>query len=97
MLSLAERRMAALKKDAPQSSPILYGHKELGGLGVMYLLPENNPKLFGLQANPKLPSVRIAFKWLLGIVPALAVLYGMWRYFRKPEADTTSPERNSHA
>ncbi len=90
MLSLARQRTDAIKKDNPQSNPYLYGEKELGGLGVMYLLPENNPELYRLPTDPRLPTEKIFFRWALGIVPGLAILYGMWRHFRKDEVVTSA-------
>ncbi len=85
MLALAGKRSDALRKENPQSNPYLYGEKELGGLGVMFLLPENEPELYRLPNNPRLPTEKVAFRWAFGIVPGLAILYGMWRYFRKDE------------
>jgi len=92
MLDLAEKRMAVLRKAG--GSPYLYGEKELGGLGAMYLLPENNPELFNLPRDPQLPTNKIFIRWLLGVVPGLAILYGMWRYFQKEETATPSSGGN---
>ena len=94
MLSLARERMAALRSENPKNDPYLYGEKELGGLGVMYLLPENNPELYRLPKDPKLPTAGILGRWLLGVVPGLAILYGMWRYFRKDEPVTSASGGN---
>jgi len=93
MLALAAERKAAMKKAHPESEPFLYGEKELGGLGVMTLLSLRDAELFRLPKDPRLPTVRIALKWLFGVVPGLAALYGMWRYFRKDEPASISPER----
>ncbi len=81
MLALAAERIDAIRQEDPESNPYLYGEKELGGLGVMYLLPENNLEIYGLQRNPRLPTEKIVFRWAMGIIPGLAILYGMWRYF----------------
>jgi len=83
MLQLARQRKQALIKKNPGSVPRIYGEqKELGGLGVIYLLPER-ASLYGLPEQPKLPIVRIIFKWIAGIIPGAIVLYGLWRYFGK--------------
>jgi len=90
MLALAKKRMEGLRKNRPGSDPYLYGVKELkAGLGVMYLLPENNPELYNLQKNPKLPNAGIFWRWLMGVIPGLAILYGMWRYLGKEDSATT--------
>ena len=84
MLELARARKALLAAEG--YSPRIYGETELGGLGAMYLLPEK-ASLYGLPEDPKLPHARIISKWLLGVVPGLAILYGMWRSFSKDAAE----------
>jgi len=85
MVSLARERQQAL---AGQGSPDarIYGETELGGLGAMYVLPEK-ASAYGLPEAPTLPTKGIFGRWLLGIIPGLAVLYSMWRYFRDEEAE----------
>ncbi len=78
MLSIARERKELLAAEG--YTPRIYGETELGGLGAIYLLPEQ-ASLYGLPEDPRLPTQRIFLKWLMGIIPGLAILYGMWRYF----------------
>ena len=82
MLRIGQSRLAALRGQNPDAR--LYGATELGGLGVMYLLPEK-ASVFGLPEKPALPHMRILSKWLLGVVPGLAILLWMARRFWKDE------------
>ena len=86
MLSKAEKRVAELKKQYPKSNPYIYGKEELGGLGVLYLLPENDPELFNLPKNPKRPTEKIFFRWLLGLIPGFLLFVGIWAFFKKDKA-----------
>jgi formate dehydrogenase iron-sulfur subunit len=86
MLQLAKKRQEALAKQTG-STPRIYGEVELGGLGVMYLLPEK-ASTYGLPEKPKKPTATIALKWLAGLIPGAAILYGMMRAFGGPEAQT---------
>ena len=79
MLSLAAARKAELEKAG--YSPRIYGENELGGLGTIYVLPEK-ASFYGLPEDPKLPHTKIVAKWLLGVVPGLALFYWMWRNFQ---------------
>jgi len=81
ILQVAKERQQALGKENPGSVPRIYGEKELGGLGVMYLLPEK-ASTYGLIESPGLPMGGIVFKWFAGTVPVAGILYGIWRYFR---------------
>lgn len=90
MLSLARQRAAVLAKDG--LNPYIYGEKELGGLGVFTLLPEPTPELYNLPKDPVQPTGKIYWRWLLGAIPGLAILYAAWRYFAKSEAAATSSE-----
>ena len=83
ILQLARKRQRALTKGNPGTVPRIYGEKdELGGLGVMYLLPEA-ASTYGLPDRPQVPTARVVFKWLAGIIPGSIVLYGLWRHFGK--------------
>jgi len=93
ILQIAHQRQAASAKGNPGEPPRLYGEKELGGLAVMYLLPET-ASLYGLPEQPRLPIERVMFKWAMGIIPGLAVLYGLWRYFGK---ERPASEKQSEA
>jgi len=85
MLQLARKRQSVLAGGNPADAPRIYREKELGGLGVNYLLPER-ASLYGLPEQPKLPVAKVFFKWIAGIVPAAAILYGLGRYLRKDES-----------
>ncbi len=52
MADLADTRLAQAKKKYPNAQ--IYGKNELGGLGVIYVLPDN-PANYGLPVNPQLP------------------------------------------
>ena len=95
MLALAGKRAASLRTERPGSDPYLYGEKELkSGLGVMFLLPVNDPELYHLPRDPKMPTAKIFWRWLMGIIPGLAILYGVWRYLNKEKAATPSSGGN---
>jgi formate dehydrogenase iron-sulfur subunit len=82
ILQLARKRQSVLAGSNPADAPHIYGETELGGLGVMYLLPEK-ASVYGLLENPRLPIRNVVFKWIVGIIPAAAVLYGIRRYLRE--------------
>jgi len=82
MLVIARARKAALASEG--FTPRIYGETELGGLGVLYLLPEK-ASVYGLPEHPRMPTEKILLRWILGVIPGVALLYGMWRYFWKEE------------
>ena len=82
ILQIARERQQALAKKNPGNIPRLYGEKELGGLGVMYLLPEE-ASLYGLPERPRVPTEKVIVKWIAGIIPGAAILYGLRRYFKE--------------
>ncbi len=84
MLSLAKKRAEILRKEG--KNPYIYGENELGGLGVLTLLPENDPELYHLPKDPKQPTEKIFIRWVLGLIPGLAILLAMWHFFKKPAA-----------
>lgn len=81
MLTLAEARKAELVSQG-YSSARVYGGKELGGLGTIYVLAEK-ASAYGLPEDPKLPHWPILGKWALGVIPGLAILFAMWQRLRK--------------
>jgi len=92
---LSKARMRKKELEAKGLSPRIYGENELGGLHVMYLLPEK-AKMFGLPEKPTKPTGTIFWKWLLGIIPGLALLAGIFGYFFKGKsapAENTESER----
>lgn len=93
MVQVARQRQEILSKENPGEIPRIYGEKELDGLGVFYLLPER-ASLYGLPERPRMPIEKVVFKWAIGIIPGLAVLYGLWRYFGK---ERPSSEKQSEA
>lgn len=85
MVRLGMARFSVLRQQNPDAR--FYGATELGGLGVMYLLPES-ASVFGLPENPALPHSRIIYRWLLGIIPGLAILGWIANRFWKDEPET---------
>ncbi|MFC1504320.1 4Fe-4S dicluster domain-containing protein [Spirochaetota bacterium] len=82
MLVLAKKRKAAYIKAHPGSNPRIYGETELGGLNVMYLLPEP-ASTYGLPENPRVPvGLKTLVKWFAGILPVAGILFGVMRFFR---------------
>lgn len=61
----------------------LYGadEKVLGGLNAFYLLVDK-PEVYGLPANPRLPSRKVAWSSLLSIFTALLTALGLLFAFR---------------
>lgn len=52
VLAKAETRLAEVKKQYPKAN--IYGKNELGGLGMLYLLPDE-PAKYDLPVNPTVP------------------------------------------
>ena len=80
IMELAIQRRQALAQKDPNLSPRIYGDTELSGMAVIHLLPETASR-YGLPEQPRVPTAKIFFKWIAGIIPGAAVLYGLWRYF----------------
>lgn len=91
MLKTAKKRQAVLAKRTGKT-PRIYGETELGGLGVMYLLPEK-ASMYGLPEDPKKPL--LLPKWLVGIIPGAAILYGIWRNLARKEAEAAKVEQSA--
>ena len=84
MMDLAKSRVAALQTEYPAAS--LYGDDDmLGGLGVMYVLPEK-ASVYDLPEKPQIPHTRIYYRWAMGVIPGLAILGGIWAYLTKDES-----------
>ncbi len=77
MLARGRERVAALRKQG-LSQATLYGEKELGGLGIMYVLPEAPARYPGLPADPE-AAFRTASSWQRSWQPlgATALLLGI--------------------
>jgi formate dehydrogenase iron-sulfur subunit len=89
MLSVAKKRVEKLKTERPELEPYIYGETELGGLGVLTILPNRKPETFevlDLPKEPRKPTEKILMRWLMGLIPGFAILLAMWHFFRKPAA-----------
>ncbi|MFQ5575942.1 MAG: 4Fe-4S dicluster domain-containing protein [Anaerolineae bacterium] len=73
MLTMGRERVAQLKAEG-QSEARLYGEHELGGLGQMYVLPQQ-ASVFGLPENPQVPAMATA--WQKGVQPFGYVAVGL--------------------
>jgi hypothetical protein len=85
MLFHAEARKKELEANGYENVRI-YGEKELDGLGVMYVLTEK-AELFNLPDVPKKPTGKIFLRWLMGLIPGLAILIAFGKYLCK-KSDT---------
>ena len=85
ILRVARERQQVLANQG--YSPRIYGEKELGGQHAVYLLPES-ATIYDLPENPRKPTEKIIWRWLIGAIPGLAILAGIGRYFFKEEADS---------
>ena len=85
MLAIARRRKEILTSQG--LSPRIYGENELGGLHVLTLL-EEEASLFGLPEKPRKPTEKIIWRWLLGIIPGLAILAGIGGYLFKTRSES---------
>lgn len=65
LLDKARQRVESLKSNG-SANATLYGQKELGGLKVLYILPDT-PSASGMPENPKLATGDSLFKWLAGL------------------------------
>ena len=72
MLVLAEQKQARLQGRGGPAQ--LYGKDELGGLNVFFLL-EDQPEVYGLPSNPKLPQANVAKGY--GFTAAGSLLLGL--------------------
>ena len=85
MAETARKRVEALKAEGIAAASVYGDQDMLGGLGAMYVLTES-PAAYGLPDKPTLPHAKIAWKWLLGLVPGLFLLAAMFKGLRKKEA-----------
>jgi formate dehydrogenase iron-sulfur subunit len=78
----AQRRVAQLRAEG-QTKAHLYGADEsvLGGLNAFYLLVDK-PEVYGLPANPKLPSRSVPRSAFWGVFAALMTGLGVLFSFR---------------
>lgn len=85
MLAVARERQQVLANQG--FAPRIYGEKELGGQHAMYLLPEN-ASIYGLPENPRKPTEKIIWRWLIGVIPGLAILAGIGSYLFKEKSES---------
>ncbi len=65
MVTMAQKRVEELKAIG-YTNAVVYGDKELGGLGRIYVLTER-PSVYGLPENPQVPA--LTRLWQKGIQP----------------------------
>jgi formate dehydrogenase iron-sulfur subunit len=77
LIQLGKERVAKLKADGYKNAS-LYGETELGGLGVIYVLPEK-PEFFGLPPSPSIPASVSIWQALkpIGLVAGGATVLGL--------------------
>jgi formate dehydrogenase iron-sulfur subunit len=96
MVSLGNERVAQLKADGFANAG-LYDPPGVGGTGVVTVLKyADKPELYGLPANPTVPTtVRVSKNWLrpLGLLSMGAVLIGLVGHYLKfgPRQPPKSP------
>lgn len=95
LIALGRQRVAELQRGASLAFPDanLYGEKELGGLGWLYVLPER-PSFFGLPEKPVLATADLLGRWISGFVSTavLASLPFWWVLKRRMAATTEGGE-----
>jgi formate dehydrogenase iron-sulfur subunit len=84
------------KARAAEKKLTLYGEKELGGLGWLYLL-DVEPAAVGLPVDPRLPTRGIFGKWFAGVLPGLAILGGLGWLFGRREAVAAAKAKKKKA
>ncbi|MFQ6000281.1 MAG: 4Fe-4S dicluster domain-containing protein [Anaerolineae bacterium] len=84
LIARAEERVRTLKNNGNPDAH-LYGVSELGGLGVIYVLPRPT-SLYGLPPSPKVATSNVLFQWLSGLIAAgTVVAFPFWLLFRRKE------------
>ena len=77
------KRRAQILIASGKEKAYLYGETELGGLSVMYVLPEP-AAVFGLPETPRLATANIFTQWLGGIVTAgIIAAVPFWLLFKR--------------
>jgi len=85
LVAEGQERVQALVS-AGNSNATLYGETELGGLHVLYVLPET-PAFFRLPENPQVATKNTWAQWLGGLVTAAAVVaVPFWWIFKRKSA-----------
>ena len=100
MVSLGQQRVAQLKANGHADAG-LYDPPGVGGTGVVTVLKySHRPELYGLPANPSVPtSVRVVKNWLrpLGLLSMGAVVIGLMGHYlkfgpRRPNPPDSTPQ-----
>ncbi len=87
MLAHAKKREQILKDQG--FSPRIYGENELKGLHVITILAEK-ASTYGLPERPRKPTEMIFWRWLLAVVPGLAILAGIFGYLFKTKSESAA-------
>lgn len=90
---LTKARERAVQLKALGKTSYIYGEKELGGLGNLYILDEK-PEVYGLPVNPKAATANLLNNWLGVLVGVGAMAIApFWMIFRaKDEGVAKTPE-----
>ena len=93
LITEGERRVQTLIASGRERAS-LYGETELGGLGVMYVLPEPAP-VFALPDTPRLATTNAFAQWLGGIITAgVIAAVPFWLLFkRRRRAQATAEDK----
>ncbi|GAB4435369.1 MAG: 4Fe-4S dicluster domain-containing protein [bacterium] len=85
ILTVARERASLLSKNGKNNFTV-YGENVLGGLGVIYLLPES-PETYALPERPKAPPavnfVNVFSNSFVGLIAALILTFGAYASFKK--------------
>jgi formate dehydrogenase iron-sulfur subunit len=85
LVTVGQARVGELKTKG-RGEAYLYGERELGGLGVMYVL-EDKPDVYGLPEAPRMATKNVLGSWFSGILTAgIVAAVPFWLLFRRKEA-----------
>lgn len=89
VLAVARERASMLAERGEKKFTI-YGENILGGLGVIYLLPDS-PEVYGLPEKPKNPPavnfVNVFSNSFISLIVALLITIGAYASFKKEDKD----------
>ncbi|MFC2011825.1 4Fe-4S dicluster domain-containing protein [Chloroflexota bacterium] len=91
LIAEGNRRVQALISSG-KTDANLYGTTHLGGLGLLYVLPES-PAVFGLPEEPQLSTGKVGLQWLSGVISAVGIAaVPFWLLFRRRKKEETKAE-----
>jgi len=91
LLAEGTKRVRALKTKG-YSNAYLYGDKELGGLGLLYVL-DDSPTVYGLPESPQVAMSNSIGQWLSGILAAgVVAALPFWFLFKRRKQITAEQE-----